>query len=71
MTSYSHRSQQVGARAWTVVDVMPPVQSRLYRVTAWGIFVLDRGDRRIEVNLDDLHYGLSTAISTGASVPPR
>lgn len=57
VTIYSHRSQEVGARAWTVADVMPPARFRLYRATASRIFLLDRGDRRIEVNLDDLHYG--------------
>jgi hypothetical protein len=57
VTIFSHRSQEVGAPEWTVADVMPPARFRLYRATASRIFVLDRGDRRIELNLDDLHYG--------------
>jgi uncharacterized protein YhbP (UPF0306 family) len=54
VTIYSHRSQDVGAPEWTLADVTPPARFRLYRATASAIFVLDSGDRRIEVNLDDL-----------------
>jgi uncharacterized protein YhbP (UPF0306 family) len=50
---YGRRSQEVGAPAWTLADVTPPARFRLYRATASAVYVLDRGDRRIRVSLDE------------------
>jgi hypothetical protein len=50
---YSRRSQEVGAPAWTLADMTLPARFRLYRATASAVYVLDRGDRRIRVSLDD------------------
>lgn len=47
---YSLRSQDVGARAWTVADVTPPARLRLYRAVASATYVLGPGDRRIPVS---------------------
>jgi hypothetical protein len=53
IASYSRRSQEVGAREWTLADVRAPARFRLYRATAAAAFVLGPGDRRIAVRLDD------------------
>ena len=51
--AYSGRSQEVGARAWTLAEVVPPAPLRLYRATATATFVLGPNDRRVAVSLDD------------------
>jgi pyridoxine/pyridoxamine 5'-phosphate oxidase len=51
---YSKRSTAVGAAERTLADVTPPARLRLYPATASAIFVLDAGDRRQAVSLDDL-----------------
>jgi uncharacterized protein YhbP (UPF0306 family) len=51
---YSARSNAVGAPDWTLADVTAPARLRLYRATATAMFVLDEGDRRVPVSLDDL-----------------
>ena len=54
---FSRRSQEGGARAWTLEDVVAPAGLRLYRATATETFVLDsigdtrQGDHRIPVEL--------------------
>ena len=54
---FSRRSQEGGARAWTLEDVVAPAVLRLYRATATETFVLDgigdtrQGDHRIPVEL--------------------
>ena len=54
---FSRRSQQSGARGWTLEDVVAPAGLRLYRATATETFVLDsigdtrQGDHRIPVEL--------------------
>lgn len=51
---FSEVSQSHGARPWTVVDVLPPAQHRLYRATASEHSMLDPTvsgvDRRTTVN---------------------
>jgi hypothetical protein len=51
--TYSQRSQEVGAPAWTVADVSPPARFRLYRATVTAISVLGQGDQRIPVRPTD------------------
>ena len=51
---YSKRSEGVGAPEWTLADLAPPARLRLYRARARAMFVLQTGDRRVAVNLDDL-----------------
>jgi hypothetical protein len=46
---YSRRSQEVGAREWTLDDVSPPTRFRLYRATVSAAFVLGPDDRRVLV----------------------
>ena len=54
---FSRCSQESGARAWTLEDVVAPAALRLYRATATETFVLDsigdtrQGDHRIPVEL--------------------
>lgn len=54
---FSRRSQQSGARPWTLEDVIAPARLRLYRASAREVFVLDsigdtrQGDHRIPVEL--------------------
>jgi uncharacterized protein YhbP (UPF0306 family) len=48
---FSRRSLEHGGAAWTLADVQPPAQLRLYGATAAEHYVLGPGDRRIEVNL--------------------
>ena len=44
---YSARSKAVGAREWSLADVTPPAELRLYRAKASARFVLDPNDRRV------------------------
>lgn len=54
---FSRRSQECGARAWTLEDVVAPARLRLYRASVTETFVLDsigdtrQGDHRIPVEL--------------------
>jgi uncharacterized protein YhbP (UPF0306 family) len=48
---FSRRSIGHGASPWTLRDVEPPAQLRLYRATAVDQFVLGAGDRRFPVTL--------------------
>lgn len=47
---YSHRSQELGARPWSLEDVTPPGRFRLFRAVATATYVLGPGDRRIPVD---------------------
>jgi ketosteroid isomerase-like protein/nitroimidazol reductase NimA-like FMN-containing flavoprotein (pyridoxamine 5'-phosphate oxidase superfamily) len=55
--AFSRGSQRSGARAWSLDDVVAPARLRLYRATAFEVFVLDsigdtrQGDHRIPVEL--------------------
>jgi nitroimidazol reductase NimA-like FMN-containing flavoprotein (pyridoxamine 5'-phosphate oxidase superfamily) len=42
---FSRRSQEQGARAWTLDDVRPPAPIRLYRATVSEQSMLDKSDR--------------------------
>jgi pyridoxine/pyridoxamine 5'-phosphate oxidase len=46
---FSRRSQDQGAREWTLEDVQSPARLRLYRASAVELFVGDRDDRRVRV----------------------
>lgn len=46
---FSQRSLTHGGRVWTVADVQPPAQLRLYRATALEHYLLDEHDHRIPV----------------------
>ena len=46
---FSQRSLAHGGRAWTVADVRPPAQLRLYRATVLEHYLLDEHDHRILV----------------------
>jgi uncharacterized protein YhbP (UPF0306 family) len=48
---FSLRSLAHGGHAWTLSDVGPPAQLRLFRATAEKIDVLDENDRRVPVTL--------------------
>ena len=48
---FSRRSQEQGARAWTLDDVRPPAPHRLYRATASEHAVLGPRDVRLPVAL--------------------
>lgn len=48
---FTRRSEGLGWPAWTVEDVRPPAQLRLYLARATAHFVLGAGDERIEVDL--------------------
>lgn len=48
---FSRRSLEHGGAAWTLDDVQPPAQLRLYGATAAAHYVLAPDDRRIEVSL--------------------
>jgi uncharacterized protein YhbP (UPF0306 family) len=48
---FSRRSILHGGGDWTLSDVEPPAQLRLYRATAVDQFVLSRDDNRIPVTL--------------------
>ena len=49
--TFSKRSQQHGAGAWTIADVETPARLRLYVATVDEQFVLGDGDQRISVSL--------------------
>jgi nitroimidazol reductase NimA-like FMN-containing flavoprotein (pyridoxamine 5'-phosphate oxidase superfamily) len=52
--TFSRRSQVHGADAWTLADVRPPADLRLYRATASAQWILEPGapsDRRVPVDL--------------------
>ena len=51
ITVFSRRSILHGGGEWTLRDVEPPAQLRLYRATAADQFVLSRDDNRIPVRL--------------------
>jgi hypothetical protein len=48
---FSRRSLGHGGRAWTLDDVEPPAEFRLYRATATAHYILDSIDRLVAVNL--------------------
>jgi uncharacterized protein YhbP (UPF0306 family) len=48
---FSRRTLLHGGEEWTLRDVEPPAQLRLYRATAVDQFVLSRDDNRIPVTL--------------------
>jgi hypothetical protein len=47
---YSRRTLTHGGRQWTVEDVQPPADHRLYRATAVEHYVLDEHDCRVPVS---------------------
>jgi len=49
--TFSQRSQQQGAGAWSVADIEAPARLRLYVATVGEQFVLGDGDQRISVSL--------------------
>jgi nitroimidazol reductase NimA-like FMN-containing flavoprotein (pyridoxamine 5'-phosphate oxidase superfamily) len=49
---FSRRSEAQEMRAWTPEDVRPPARHRLYRATAFQLFVLDPQDTRLPVSLE-------------------
>jgi uncharacterized protein YhbP (UPF0306 family) len=51
MESFSRRSLGHGGREWTLDDVEPPAEFRLYRATAAAHYVLGSIDRLVGVNL--------------------
>jgi Pyridoxamine 5'-phosphate oxidase len=48
---FSRRSLGHGGAQWTVQDVQPPSQLRLYAATALAHYILGPDDRRIEIDL--------------------
>jgi nitroimidazol reductase NimA-like FMN-containing flavoprotein (pyridoxamine 5'-phosphate oxidase superfamily) len=48
---FSKRSAGHGGIEWSVEDVSPPAQHRLYQATAEAHYVLDEHDHRVEVSL--------------------
>ena len=48
---FSRRSVEQGASAWTVDDVRGPARLRLYRATAVEVYVGERDDRRVRIEL--------------------
>jgi pyridoxine/pyridoxamine 5'-phosphate oxidase len=48
---FSRRSETLGWPGVTVEDVRPPAALRVYRATAFALFVLDENDDRIAVEL--------------------
>ena len=48
---FSRRSLGHGGRAWTIADVEPPAELRLYRATATAHYILGPIDRLVPVNL--------------------
>ena len=48
---FSQRSEEHGARSWTLDDVIAPARHRLYRATASEHFVLGEQDERLPVSL--------------------
>jgi uncharacterized protein YhbP (UPF0306 family) len=51
MESFSRRSLRHGGRAWTLDDVEPPAEFRLYLATAAAHYLLGSIDRLVAVNL--------------------
>ena len=47
--TYSAASRRAGLAEWSRADVEPPARLRLFRATAHERFVLDAGDRRVQV----------------------
>ena len=48
---FSRRSVAHGGAEWTLADVDPPAELRLYRATAQAHYILGRTDVRVEVDL--------------------
>jgi nitroimidazol reductase NimA-like FMN-containing flavoprotein (pyridoxamine 5'-phosphate oxidase superfamily) len=48
---FSRRSLEHDGPEWTVSDVQPPAEVRLYRASAVELYVLGEGDRRLPVEL--------------------
>jgi hypothetical protein len=48
---FSRRAFGHGGRAWTLDDIEPPAEMRLYRATASAHYILDSIDRLVAVNL--------------------
>lgn len=58
---FSRRSRVHGAAAWTLADVRPPAELRLYQATASAQWILEPGapsDRRVEVHLERAEGGM-------------
>jgi nitroimidazol reductase NimA-like FMN-containing flavoprotein (pyridoxamine 5'-phosphate oxidase superfamily) len=51
MDAFSRRSLGHGGREWTLDDVEPPAEFRLYRTTAAAHYILGSIDRLVAVNL--------------------
>jgi nitroimidazol reductase NimA-like FMN-containing flavoprotein (pyridoxamine 5'-phosphate oxidase superfamily) len=51
MEVFSRRSLEHGGRAWTLEDVEPPAEFRVYRATATAHYILGSIDRLVAVNL--------------------
>jgi pyridoxine/pyridoxamine 5'-phosphate oxidase len=47
---FSARSQALGGSVWTLDDLRPPSELRLYRATASAQYVLGPNDERLQVN---------------------
>ena len=48
---FSRRSLEHGGAEWTVADVEPPAELRLYRASATAHYTLGGDDRRVEVDI--------------------
>ena len=48
---FSRRSLEHGGHEWTVADVEPPAELRLYRASATAHYTLGGDDRRVEVDI--------------------
>ena len=53
MEVFSRRSLEHGGRAWTLEDVEPPAEFRLYRATPTAHYILGSIDRLVPVDLLD------------------
>jgi len=49
--AFSRRSLEHGGAEWTVADVEPPAELRLYRASATAHYTLGGDDRRVEVDI--------------------
>jgi Pyridoxamine 5'-phosphate oxidase len=48
---FSHRAVEHGGRPWTLEDIEPPAEIRLYRATASAHYILGAIDRLVAVDL--------------------
>lgn len=50
---FSARSQSLGLKPWTPEEVCAPASLRLYRASVFELFVIDRGDQRMRVEIGE------------------